>query len=153
MSKSRQTSGKKERERQKQKHRLEKERRREDRKANSKSGPDSMIAYVNEYGQLSDTPPDPNKIRAVKAEDIQIAVPKQKPPDPNEAIRRGTLLFFNHDKGYGFIKDDLTQENIFVHASGMLEEIKENGHVSFETEKGPRGPAAVKVKNEPLVKG
>lgn len=53
---------------------------------------------------------------------------------------------FNAEKGFGFIKDHVTQESVFVHVNGLTEEIKENDKVTFETEQGQKGLNAVNVK-------
>ncbi len=105
-----------------------------------------MIAYIDENGNLSSTPPDPKKKFTVKAEDIEIGVPKQEELSPEDLIRTGVVTFFNNDKGYGFIKDKETQESVFVHINSLSEPIKENNIVSFETEMGPKGANAVNVK-------
>ncbi len=148
MGKSQETWNKKEREKKKQKNRQDKQERKLERKENAKEGKsfDDMLAYVDENGNFSSTPPDPSKQRKIKLEDIQIGVPKQVPMDPADAIRKGTITFFNESKGYGFIKDQVTQESIFVHANGLLEQVNENNKVIFEVEMGPKGPNAVRVK-------
>lgn len=148
MSKSQETWNKKEREKKKQKDRKDKEERKQERKDNAKEGKsfDDMLAYIDENGNLSSTPPDPSKKKRIKLEDIQIGVPKQAPVDPADLIRKGTVTFFNESKGYGFIKDLVTQESIFVHANGLVDQIKENSKVTFEVEMGPKGPGAVNVK-------
>jgi len=105
-----------------------------------------MLAYVDENGQISSTPPDPRKMIKVKLEDIEIGVPKQKAFNPADAIRKGTVTFFNNDKGYGFIKDQETQESIFVHINSLSGPIKENNRVTFEVEMGPKGLNAIDVK-------
>ena len=148
MSKSQETWNKKEREKKKQKSRKDKEEKKQERKENAKEGKsfDDMLAYIDENGNLSSTPPDPAKKKRINLEDIQIGVPKQGPVDPADAIRKGTVTFFNESKGYGFIKDQETQESIFVHANGLLNQVKENSKVTFEVEMGPKGPGAVRVK-------
>ena len=148
MSKSQETWNKKEREKKKQKSRQDKLERKLERKENAKEGKtfDDMLAYVDENGNFSSTPPDPSKQKKIKLEDIQIGVPKQAPPDPAEAIRKGTVTFFNDSKGYGFIKDQVTQESVFVHANGLINQVRENNKVTFEVEMGPKGPNAVNVK-------
>ena len=150
MSKSQETWNKKEREKKKQKSRQDKQERKQERKENAKDGKsfDDMLAYIDENGNLSSTPPDPGKMKKIKLEDIQIGVPKHVAPDPADLIRRGKVTFFNESKGYGFIKDQQTQESIFVHANGLLNQIKENSKVTFEIEMGPKGPGAVNVKLE-----
>lgn len=148
MSKSKETWNKKEMEKKKQKKKKEKEQRKEERKANSKEGSslEDMIAYVDENGNLSSTPPDPLKKRVIKEEDIEIGVPKQDPNKQPEIGRSGTVTFFNNSKGYGFIKDQKNQESIFVHLNGLVDQIKENDKVTFEVEMGHKGPNAVNVK-------
>ncbi len=142
------TWNKKEREKKKQKERKEKEERKQERKENAKDGKslNDMLAYVDENGQISSTPPDPRKMIKVKLEDIEIGVPKQKAFNPADAIRKGTVTFFNNDKGYGFIKDQETQESIFVHINSLSGPIKENNRVTFEVEMGPKGLNAIDVK-------
>ena len=106
-----------------------------------------MLAYVDEFGNITDTPPDPTRKRQViKAEDIEIGVSKQEAPDPADLIRKGIVTFFNESKGYGFIRDQVTQESIFVHVNGLEDEVGENDKVTFETEKGLKGPNAIRVK-------
>ncbi|MEI7471182.1 MAG: cold shock domain-containing protein [Chitinophagaceae bacterium] len=61
-------------------------------------------------------------------------------------MRKGTVTFFNESKGYGFIKDQQTQESIFVHINGLKDKITENSKVTFEVEMGHKGPNAVNVK-------
>jgi len=148
MSKSQETWNKKEREKKKQKSRKDKEEKKQERKENAKEGKslDDMLAYIDENGNLSSTPPDPAKKKKIRLEDIQIGVPRHIPADPADAIRKGTVTFFNESKGYGFIKDQATQESIFVHANGLVDPVRENSKVIFEIEMGPKGPNAVKVR-------
>ncbi len=62
-------------------------------------------------------------------------------------MQTGTVKFFNATKGYGFIKDDDSNQEIFVHITGLLDQgIKENDRVSFETMDGRKGKNAVNVK-------
>ncbi len=148
MAKSKETWNKKETEKKKEKKRKEKEQRKEDRKANAKEGVsfDDMIAYVDENGNLSSTPPDPTKKRIIKEEDIEIGVPKQADMKPVDPTRKGKVTFFNDSKGYGFIKDSDSQDSIFVHVNGLIDAIKENDKVTFEVEMGQKGPNAIRVK-------
>ena len=104
-----------------------------------------MIAYVDENGMITSTPPDPSKKRIVNSEDIAISIPKHEDVEL-DPIRKGTVTFFNDSKGYGFIKDLETQESVFVHVNNVLEAIKEGNLVSFEVEMGQKGPTAVRVK-------
>ena len=142
------TWNKKEREKKKQQNKKEKAERKQERKDNAKDGKsfDDMLAYLDENGNLSATPPDPRKKVIVKLEDIEIGVPKQLPVNPEDLIRKGVVTFFNDQKGYGFIRDLETQESVFVHINSLSEEIKEHFKVTFETEMGPKGANAVNVK-------
>ncbi len=58
---------------------------------------------------------------------------------------QGTVKFFNESKGFGFIKPSDSSEDIFVHSSGLIDEIRENDKVQFEVERGKKGMNAVKV--------
>jgi cold shock CspA family protein len=142
------TWNKKEREKKKQQDKKEKAERKLERKENAKEGKsfEDMLAYLDENGNLSSKPPDPRKKVIIKLEDIEIGVPKHIPIDPADLIRKGIVTFFNDAKGYGFIKDQETQESVFVHVNSLTEEIKEHNKVTFEIEMGPKGANAVNVK-------
>ena len=149
MAKSQETFNKKEKEKKRLKKKQDKEQKREERKAHSDKGKsmDEMFAYVDADGNITSTPPDPAKKKSeIKSEDIQIGVSRQEAPDPADLIRKGTVTFFNSSKGYGFIKDQDSQESIFVHVNGLEEEVGEGDKVTFETEKGMKGLNAVRVK-------
>ena len=142
------TWDKKEREKKRLAKKKEKAEKKQERKENSKNSndPESMYAYLDENGNLTNKPPDPRKKIIINAEDIDISVPKQKEINPEDLIRTGIVTFFNDDKGYGFIKDVETQQSVFVHVKSLSEAIKENNKVSFEIEMGPKGANAVNVK-------
>jgi cold shock CspA family protein len=147
MGRSQESFNKKEVRKKKEKKRLDKEKKRNAKKDTDKKGDlDSMIAYVDENGMLTDTPPDPSTKTKTKAEDIEISVPKMDESNRPDPIRRGRLTFYNDSKGYGFIRDAVTQESVFVHVNEFQDDIMEGNMVSFEVEKGPKGPAAVRVK-------
>ena len=61
-------------------------------------------------------------------------------------MKRGTIKFFNESKGFGFIIDDETQKDYFVHVSGLIDEIRQGDHVEFELQEGKKGLNAVQVK-------
>jgi len=147
MAKSQQTFNKIEKEKKKLKKREDKQKKKVERKANSNKGNglDSMIAYVDENGYLTDTPPDPSKKKKIKAENIEIGVPKRE-KEEFDPVRKGKVAFFNDSKGYGFINDEETQERYFVHVNGLINEVKENDRVTFELERGQKGMNAVRVK-------
>ena len=141
------TWNKKEREKKRLQKKKEKEERKKERKESSKdTSLNGMMAYIDENGNISDTPPDPSKMREIKLEDIEISVPKQRQMDAAELIRTGTVTFFNEDKGYGFIKDHITQESVFVHVNSLEEAVVEKSKVIFEVQMGPKGANAVNVK-------
>lgn len=138
---------KKDREQRKQKEKNEKAEKMQHRKDNTKKKSfDDMIAYLDENGNLSAKPPDPRKKVEVKLEDIQIGVPEYVPPTEEELTRTGKVTFFNDAKGFGFIKDLVSQQSVFVHVNNLDSPIQENDKVSFQVESGPRGLSAVKVK-------
>lgn len=148
MGRSQETFSKKEKEKKRLKKRKEKEARRLERKENSKKGGglDDMIAYVDEFGNITDTPPDPDrKIKEVDVSSIEIGVPKREEEhfDPN---RKGKLEYYNNEKGYGFIKDADNQEKYFVHFSSFIDNISEGDKVAYELEPGQKGLNAVRVK-------
>jgi cold shock CspA family protein len=146
MGRSQETFNKKEVRNKKDKKRKDKVAKRLSKKDNEKSGElDDMLMYVDENGQFTSTPPDPTKKKEIKAENINIGVPIHDDED-FDPIRKGTVSFYNDDKGYGFIKDNETKESVFVHVNNVETEIKEGNAVIFEVEMGPKGPAAVRVK-------
>jgi cold shock protein len=61
-------------------------------------------------------------------------------------MNTGTVKFFNNSKGFGFIKDDASDKEYFVHVSGLKDEIKENDKVTFDLQEGKKGLNAVNVK-------
>lgn len=138
---------KKEKEKKRQQKKKEKEERKAERKANAKTGQslEDMMAYVDENGNISATPPDPTKKKVIKEADIVLG---SRNIDNGEVdpVRKGRVTFFNDSKGYGFIKDISTGESIFVHINAVSFPIKENDTVTFETEQGFKGLTAVRVK-------
>lgn len=146
MGRSQQTFRKKELADKRLKKRKDKAAKKLERKEKGSSGSDDMIAYVDENGMITSTPPDPTKKKKeIKASSIEIGVPKRE-EEKFDPIRKGILSFFNDSKGYGFIKDLETQEKYFVHINNMIDDIIENNKVIFEIEKGQKGLVAVRVK-------
>jgi cold shock CspA family protein len=148
MAKSQETFSKKEKEKLKLKKRKEKEEKKAERKANSQKGLDleDMMAYVDENGNLTSSPPDPKKRREINLEDVVIGVGKQVAAEPEEVLRKGVVTFFNESKGYGFIKDAKNQNGVFVHINGLIDQVKEGDKVTFEIEMNHKGANAVKVR-------
>ena len=60
-------------------------------------------------------------------------------------MNKGTVKFFNDEKGYGFIKDDETGKEYFVHVSGLADKVEQNDKVSFDLEQGKKGINAINV--------
>ena len=60
-------------------------------------------------------------------------------------MKEGKVKFFNNTKGFGFITTNDGSEDIFVHESGLIDKIKDNDSVQYETERGRKGMNAVKV--------
>jgi cold shock CspA family protein len=149
MGKSQETFNKKEKEKKRLKKKKDKDQKKEDRKSSGgkvKSF-DDMIAYVDEHGNITSTPPDPTRKKTIiNVEDIQIGVAKQEAGEPEETLKAGTVTFFDTSKGYGFIKDHKSQESILFHVKGLIDQVKESDKVSFETEMGKKGLNAVNVK-------
>ncbi|HWZ03450.1 MAG TPA: cold shock domain-containing protein [Mucilaginibacter sp.] len=149
MARSTETFSKKEKEKARLKKAKEKKEKAEDRKASGGKGKslEDMMAYIDEYGNITSTPPDPSRKIKINSEDIQVSVARQEDL-PHDTVRNGIVSFFNDAKGYGFIKDMQTQESIFVHINALTEPLKENNLVTFETEQGPKGLSAIKVKKK-----
>lgn len=125
---------------------MEKEQRREERKSQGGGKSlDDMIAYVDENGNITSTPPDPARKKEISAEDIVISVARQSNLPEEPSVRSGVVTFFNNSKGYGFIRDINSQESIFVHINDLTENIRESDKVTFETRQGFKGPQAFNV--------
>lgn len=146
MAKSQNTLNKQENEKKRLKKRKDKLEKKEEQKLRpSDGGFESMIAYVDEFGRLTNTPPDPAKKTKVDASTIEIGVPRRE-EEVVSPFRNGRVDFFDDSKGFGFIKETGTQEKYFVHVNGLLQEVKEGDMVSFELEQGRKGINAVRVK-------
>jgi cold shock protein len=63
-------------------------------------------------------------------------------------MKEGIVKFFNETKGFGFIKEDGTNNEYFVHVSGLVDKIKENEEVTFDLQEGKKGLMAVNVKRK-----
>ena len=147
MAKSQQSFNKREKEKKRLKKREEKQKKKEARRAEQKdSGGGIQFAYVDKYGNLTDTPPEPSEKEEIDAESIVLGIPKkEESADDLDPVRKGKVSFFDHSKGFGFIIDQETQEKHFCHISNIIDEIQENDRVTFELMKGQRGMDAVKV--------
>lgn len=121
----------------------EKEMRREERKQNNDKGKslNDMIQYVDHLGRLVDEPPVKNADHTFDLNDIQLGAAKI---EPEETLKTGTVTFLS-EKGYGFITEEKTKENIFFHENNCSEQIKKGNRVSFEVEKSPKGFSAIDI--------
>ena len=128
----------------------EKQKKKEDRKLLGKANSFyDMIAYVDENGVITSTPPElnPNK-EEIKQEDILISTPK-KGDIETSTVLKGRVDYFNESKGYGFIKDLGSDEKYFFHVSNnTLTDISETDIVTFELERGLRGMNAINIRIE-----
>ena len=147
MGRSQESFSKREKEKKKAKKKKDKLAKREQRNEDSVQGGslDDMIAYVDEYGNLTDTPPDEQKVREeIEAEDIVIGVPKKEDsgvPDVNV----GVVAFYDSSKGFGFINDNSSGEKYFFHVNNVTFDINENDKVTFDIVRGRKGMDAVNV--------
>lgn len=144
MGRSQESFNKKDVRNKKEKKRKEKIAKKLLKKDGEKSSFDDMIAYVDENGVITSEPIDPSSKKEIKLEDIAVSVPKGSTEEVDPA-RKGTVSFYNESKGFGFIKDIETKQDIFVHANNVIGEIKEGNLVTYEVEMGQRGPNAVRV--------
>jgi cold shock CspA family protein len=137
---------KRENEKKKQQKRAEKQKRKDERKTSGKSSFDDMIAYVDENGMISDTPPDMQNVEAINQEEILISTPKKEAGEEEvAAVHQGHVEYFSKSKGYGFIKDRNTVDKYFFHISHASGAISEGSLVSFDLERGNKGLNAINV--------
>jgi len=146
MGRSQESFGKKEVKKKKEKKRKDKEEKRLARKENTRSGLDAMIAYVDEFGRITDQPPDMENRTEISAEDIELSNIKQSESRIPDYMRTGSVSFFNSNKGFGFIKDDSNNQSVFFHVKDLEEMVSENSRVSFKISNGPKGPTAQDIK-------
>lgn len=146
MARSQETFGKKERQKkklqkQKEKHLRREEKRLEEPKAKSL---DDMIAYVDENGNITDTPPDPSKRKEVALEDIDLDNSRQSAADNTPPT--GKVSYFDPSKGYGFITNSMTGERLFVHINDAAGPLAEGDEVTYTPTRSPRGMQASAVR-------
>lgn len=134
---------KREIEKSKQQKRKEKQQRREERKNNPTDSFDDMIAYVDENGVITSTPPDETVKDKVNIEDIAISTPKKE--EVEDPVLKGRVEFFNPDKGFGFIKHIGSTDKYFFHISNAPSTIIEGNMVTFELERGQKGMNAINI--------
>lgn len=129
--------------------RAEKQKRKEEKKLSGKAGSfEDMIAYVDENGVITSTPPAENtRKEEIKQEEIMISVPKKEKEEP--VVLKGKVDFFNTSKGFGFIKELSNGERYFFHVNNILSsEISEGDIVTFDLERGLKGMNAINIRLE-----
>lgn len=145
MAKSSETFNKREKEKKRIQKQKDKEQRKEERKANKESKSfEDMIAYVDENGNFSSTPPDASRKKTIRENDIDLTS-RNKGGARLTDKRQGVVKFFEKDKGFGFIKDSQSQEEFFFHHSSTNFPVAQSDVVSFEIEPGPKGMNAVRI--------
>ena len=139
------TVDKRENEKKRLARRAEKQKRKEEKKLSPKANSlDDMIAYVDENGMITSTPPTENiKKEEIKQEEIVISTPKKEKEVPTVMKRR--VEFFNTSKVFGFIKDLSGTEKYFFHVNNVMADISENDIVTFDLERGIKGMNAVNI--------
>lgn len=147
MAKSQQTFNKKEKERKRLQKQKDKAQRKEERKANAREGKglEDMLAYVDENGNISSTPPDPTKKRQINEAEIELGS-RNKGGSASPGSQTGKVTFFDSSKGFGFIQNDQSGERVFFHVSEVTFDINEGDRVAFEPQWGPKGMTAVNVR-------
>lgn len=129
--------------------RAEKQKKKEEKKLSPKANSfEDMIAYVDENGVITSTPPTENvKKEEIKQEEILISVPKKEKEEP--VVLRGKVDFFNTSKGFGFIKELSNGERYFFHVNNVLSsELNEGNIVTFDLERGLKGMNAINIRWE-----
>ncbi|MDX9748294.1 MAG: cold shock domain-containing protein [Paludibacter sp.] len=105
---------------------------------------EDMIAYVDENGNLTDTPIDPKTKTVIELEHIEISTPKKE--EVEEVPFNGRVEYYNTEKKFGFIKDVKSVNKYFFHINQAPANIAEGQSVEFEVEKGFKGLNAVNIK-------
>ncbi len=148
MARSKGMSSKREKEKQRQKEKQEKREKMEERKANPAKAKslEDMMAYVDENGNITSSPPDPEKRKVINAEDIEIGVPKSQAFDDPQ--QDGKIDYFDSSKGFGFIVQN-SGVKIFFHINQATYQVSEGDIVTFTIERGPKGLYAVGVTKKP----
>ncbi|MDD3078017.1 MAG: cold shock domain-containing protein [Paludibacter sp.] len=143
------THNKRDNEKKKQEKRIEKQKRKEKRKLSGTDSFDDMIAYVDQNGMISSTPPEYNKTENSNARDTVSEKKRQSPEEYNSTVGiKGRVEYINAEKGYGFIKEIIRTDKYFFHVSGLLDSVQVGDIVLFDLERGKKGFNAVRIKKE-----
>ena len=145
MAKSSELFSKREKEKKRIQKRIEKEQRKEDRKAGKEpKSLDEMLAYVDENGDLTSTPPDLSKKKVIQETEIDLTSKNKRGASPPTTLQ-GKVKYFDTTKGFGFIIEDQTANEFFFHYKSANFAIGQSDRVNFETEMGPKGVQAVRI--------
>lgn len=133
---------KKENNKKKTKRLQDKQSRREDRKSNNNKGKslDDMIVYVDVNGNFTSVPPHLQN----RDEDLAAAKKSRSTVDAEDTVCSGTVTYTN-EKGYGFITEDKTGENIFFHQGQISQPVSKHDKVSFTKESSLKGDRAINI--------
>ena len=125
--------------------RAEKQKKKEEKKLAPKATSfEDMIAYVDENGVITSTPPEENtKKEEINQEEIMISVPKKEKEEP--IVLKGKVDFFNTSKGFGFIKEQIRGDRYFFHVNSLLSKVEEGDTVTFDLERGLKGMNAINI--------
>lgn len=139
------TTGKRENEKKRLAKREEKLKKKENKKLSGKTNSfEDMIAYVDENGMITSTPPDEDiKKEEINTDEIIISTPKKEEEAP--VTLKGRVDFFNEARGFGFIKDLTEGEKYFFHINSTTTRIAENDIVTFNIERGIKGMNAINI--------
>jgi cold shock CspA family protein len=145
MGRAKESFGKKEVRNKQQKKRKEKEKRKQEKKEQGKNSFDDMLAWVDENGQICTEPPSADNKQEVKAEHIEISIPKGG-GKPKNAMHTGRIRNFDEAKGYGFIRCAEINEAVFFHINDCDDDVNTGNTVEFKVEKGQKGLKATSIK-------
>lgn len=120
----------------------EKAKRREERKSLNNKGKslEDMLVYVDRNGNLTDIPPDQQKEETPRADQFE------EDALASDTMEYTGIVTFYSEKGYGFIIEDKTKDNLFVHSSDVSQAIEKGNRVSYMKQKSAKGFRAVDVK-------
>lgn len=119
----------------------EKALKKEEKKLNNNKGKslEEMIVYVDMYGRFTDVPPH-----------LQVREEEQPTSQSDETKFSGVVSHFN-EKGYGFIKEDQTNESVFFHQNQCIDPVKLKDKVVYLKENSPRGMRASHITKQKTV--
>ena len=139
------TSGKRDREKNKLQKKQDKQKKKEERQKEGSSSMYDRFAYVDLKGELKTSPHAELMIEETDSTTIEVSVPKRVDSDEVDTPLNGVVEHFNQSKGYGFIKDTVSNIKYFFHITSAPPTIAEGQLVTFETENGPRGINATNI--------